>query len=118
MSTNQIQKVNTSKTATEDQMNFSMDGAAIQYSLISDVGVEDRKEIPTQSIQNRSRFNFTSRSFSNTNSPLRHPTDALGVIAEPKDIALLQDSEFLKSFRNLESSVNYQPSTLCLVIET
>lgn len=120
-SVNQIQKVNTVENILSDQMNYSMDGAAndaLQYSLISEFGDNERQKSKAQKqqpMQKRNRFNFTSRSFSMTDSPLRQASDALGVINEPKDIALVQNSPFFASFRNLNDSVNYRPSTLFLI---
>eukprot|EP01084_Bolivina_argentea_P106189 190092_1 len=62
--------------------------------------------------------NFISHSISLTNSSLRVPADALGVINEPNDLLLLQEKEFMSPFKHLQSSKSYKPSKLCLIIET
>ena len=71
-----------------------------------------------KNINTKKAFMFRTRSFSNTDSPLRKPEDALGVINEPEDMELLQDKEFVKVFKDLDGSINYEPSTLFLIIET
>ena len=120
---NEIQKVKTEQNSQNGSIDWqqSLDGVSINYSLISDVGVIDdgeKNKKKKNGKMKRSSNNFTTRSFSNTDSPLRLATDALGVINEPNDILLLQDQEFVKRFKNLDGSINYEPSKLFLILET
>ena len=94
-------------------LNQSLGAAVINYSMMSeDVSVADDDRRIKRNI------NFTSRSFSRLDSPLRTKKDALGIINEPNDIQLLREREFVQPFKDLGASIHHQPSTLFLILET
>eukprot|EP00484_Ammonia_sp_Unknown_P006912 CAMPEP_0197074976 /NCGR_PEP_ID=MMETSP1384-20130603/211379_1 /TAXON_ID=29189 /ORGANISM="Ammonia sp." /LENGTH=694 /DNA_ID=CAMNT_0042513819 /DNA_START=94 /DNA_END=2178 /DNA_ORIENTATION=- len=73
----------------------------------------------TESVsRSRLKKGFMTRSFSNIDSPLRGPQDALGVINNQRDAMSLKDKEFVAKFKNLESAKNFTPTNLWLIMET
>eukprot|EP01083_Nonionella_stella_P008021 23083_1 len=116
---NEVQEVMTRDKKVENEQYNSLVGASASHSDIAETDVRTGPEVLKKTAERKSKaVAFMSRSFSLTNSPLRGPRDALGVINQPDDVLLYQDLPFAKSFEKFDSSSNHQPSNLFFIIET